>query len=283
MSKKPSLFVVERKEVFILGILFLLSIVLTFTVGVKYGEIVGRKAAIEEITAEEGLREAKSNRGGSLGEQTDKAKMAESDAHSENKPAAGHSSDQGDKHTDDHSAKDASHEDAHAEGTHAESDAHEGEAHSDGAAQTASDQAHSGAASPSKGGTQVEVRGSVKDSDAELLEALQKAGIEKRTDDSAAPSLAEAEEMAEKAPDFTGPHFVIQVGSYPTKRDAERHIQRLQAQKLDPRILPSAETKSGRWFRVALGQYESRNVALQNARSYKKKGLIEDYFVRKVQ
>jgi hypothetical protein len=52
MSDKPSLYVVEKKEVVILVILFVLVTVLAFTMGVRYGESVGKKAAKEQAAAE---------------------------------------------------------------------------------------------------------------------------------------------------------------------------------------------------------------------------------------
>lgn len=272
MSKKPSLFVVERKEVFILAILFVLSIVLTFTVGVKYGEIVGRKAAMEEITAEEGLKEASSNRGGTLGDEAGDG--AGSKSESTTKLDAKHSSE----------AKEGSSPTEEGD-EHTQAEAKETEA--DKGHDSLDTQASANAPSADSEESTGEVDGSVKDSDAELLEALKKAGIEKKSEGEAPdaePEKTESIEVAEEASaDFSGPHFVIQVGSYPTKRDAERHFTRLQSQNLDPRILPSVQTKNGRWFRVAVGQYESRGDAMEKARAFKRQGLIEDFFVRKVQ
>ncbi|MGZ3696063.1 MAG: hypothetical protein ACXWQO_18575, partial [Bdellovibrionota bacterium] len=52
MSDKPSLYVVEKREVVILVVLFVLVTVLAFTMGVRYGESVGKKAAQEQVAAE---------------------------------------------------------------------------------------------------------------------------------------------------------------------------------------------------------------------------------------
>ncbi len=252
MSKKPSLFVVERKEVFILGLLFLLSVALTFTVGVKYGEIVGRKAAMEEITAKEGLREARPIEGSTLGSENKVGKKIEEQSVLDPSQPADNSN-KNTKDTKDQSSIESD----------IESDIEPGTV-----------EVEPNYADP---------KGSVEDSDVELLEALQKAGIEKRTEEGVDEPATDRTGSLEKELVFTGPHFVIQVGSYPTKRDAERHIRRLQSQSLEPRILPSIESKNGRWFRVALGKYESRSSALKTARSYKQEGLIKDFFVRKVQ
>ena len=51
MSDKPSLYVVEKKEVVVLVVLFVLVTVLSFTLGVRYGESVGRKMAHEQELA----------------------------------------------------------------------------------------------------------------------------------------------------------------------------------------------------------------------------------------
>ena len=58
MSDKPSLYVVEKKEVVILVVLFVLVTVLSFTMGVRYGESIGAKsekmkASIEKERNEE--------------------------------------------------------------------------------------------------------------------------------------------------------------------------------------------------------------------------------------
>jgi len=66
MSDKPSLYVVEKKEVVVLVVLFVLVTVLAFTMGVKYGESLGQqgKAIKEEYAAEIG---AQAPAGGKLG------------------------------------------------------------------------------------------------------------------------------------------------------------------------------------------------------------------------
>jgi hypothetical protein len=51
MTEKPSLYVVEKKEVIILVVLFVLVTVLSFTLGVRYGESVGKKIAHEQEQA----------------------------------------------------------------------------------------------------------------------------------------------------------------------------------------------------------------------------------------
>lgn len=70
MSDKPSLYVVEKKEVVILVILFVLVTVLSFTMGVRYGESVGKKAAHEQVVAQQETGTAGAEQiGGKLGEQ----------------------------------------------------------------------------------------------------------------------------------------------------------------------------------------------------------------------
>ncbi len=276
MSKKPSLFVVERKEVVILAILFILSIVLTFTVGVKYGEIVGRKAAVEEITADEGLKEAKSNMGGALNDEAAHDSTAKVEQGKTKKIAEGAATDSKDINSAGEPEKKMEISAEAAAGINADQKS---------AANELSEMEEDSKKS-AKGLVEVNGGGSAKDNDEELLNALKDAGIEKKSDGEVEPEAEEKSlpaEVVERTNDFAGPHFVIQVGSYPTKRDAERHLSRLKAQKLDPRILPSAETKNGRWFRVALGRYDDRNIAVQKARTFKRRGLIKDYFVRKVQ
>ena len=71
MSDKPSLYVVEKKEVIILVVLFVLVTVLSFTMGVRYGESVGKKSAREQLHAEKEVGQAESvEAGGTLGKET---------------------------------------------------------------------------------------------------------------------------------------------------------------------------------------------------------------------
>ena len=48
MNQKPSLFVIEKRELFVLVILFIVITVLAFTFGVRYGKTVGKKEAIKK-------------------------------------------------------------------------------------------------------------------------------------------------------------------------------------------------------------------------------------------
>lgn len=255
MSSKPSLYVVERKEVVILVVIFILVTVFSFTIGVKYGESIGKKLAYQEMQAKSEVEET-APAGGSLGAHDAPAKKEEHGT-PEAKPA--------------HDEK-ATHEGHDAKPPQAEAKSPEAAATKEGT-------------SP-KGEKSVETG-----SDEHLMGALKDAGIESPAHkNSELPHSAKAKPAAksgESSPATSGTMpkagaFVIQVGSHPTKKDAEQQRQRLLEHKLDAVILPPVKDKQGEWYRVTIGSYSNRNSAEKDAKMYKDKDFFKSYFIRKL-
>lgn len=260
MSDKPSLYVVEKKEVIILVVLFVLVTVLSFTLGVRYGESVGRKAAQEQEHAEEEHGEHGTVGGtlGSAGHGDEAAKPAEHGTESKNEHGAveekkaehGATGDPGGEH-----------------GAPAASPSHDSHA---------PETAPKAAASSSPSHEAVD-----KNSDEYLLNALKEAGVEppggKAPKDAKLPEAVKAV----KAPSsraLSGT-YVIQVGSHPTRSEAESQVRQLKARKVQAEILPPFKDRQGEWHRVVVGSYRSKRDAEKEALSWKSKGAFVNFFI----
>jgi|GEM_PF-5116516 len=268
MSDKPSLYVVEKKEVVILVVLFVLVTVLSFTLGVRYGESVGKKAAHEQDQAAKEHGEAvNESAGGTLGKAVApgaheaKSEHGETkhDEHGETKAPEAHG---------EHAAAPAGHDapketkaESHGEAKHEESHSPEN------AAKTS---ARSDSASVDK------------NSDEYLLNALKEAGVEppggkspkssKLPDDlkeAASPARAKA----------MGGTYVIQVGSHPTRAEADSQVRQLKSRRVSAEILPPFKDRQGEWHRVVIGSYKNKRDADKEAAGLKGKGSIVSFFV----
>ena len=286
MSKKPSLYVVERKEVVILVILFVLVTILSFTVGVKYGEEAGRSSAVEEQMA--GTKfDVHGGAGGTLTAKTEAHTAphgkSEHKAEGTHSPATAHSDDAaGGKGG--HAPKVAHSPTAN---SHGETAAHHTPAPAPSAphgviGKPTSFDLGNQAAAPKKAPPSPRV-----DTDEYLLNALKEAGInnddgEEETPPEELKHSSRKLPPVSKTPGSNSSHYVIQVGSFPTETDAKKHVAKLRARRLNPRILPSVEGKGGRWFRVAIGKFKRRSQAIRKAKNYRNDGMIDNFFVRKV-
>ena len=226
MSDKPSLYVVEKKEVVVLVVLFVLVTVLAFTMGVKYGESLGQqeKAVKEEYAAEIG---AETPAGGKLG-------AAEEKAHDTHKEAS--------------------------------AEAPKGGEHSKPAEEKPAPMTEGEVAS-----AQVAAE---KNSDEALLDALKSEGVE--PPGGKAPGGAELPSEVKMAKVGT---YVIQVGSHPTRFEAESQLKSLRAKELSAEILNPFKDKQGEWHRVVIGGFKNKRDADREALALKNKGLILSYFV----
>jgi hypothetical protein len=267
MTKKPSLYVVERKEVVILVVLFVLVTILSFTMGVKYGETSGKKQALDEKAAIEEVAEAKTEAAGHLG-----SAPTETSAHSAAEPAPAAS-------------------DAHGDGAHAAPEAKPAGHGEEGAAKPALATPSPAVSPPAQASVPNKGADSAAESaDAYLLNALKEAGIESArrgaaVDESASAEKGLPEEVKAKPSASAAPSddsWVIQVASYNTEQEAKRHAERLRARSLEPLIFSGMDSQNGKWYRVALGKYADREKAGQIARNYKSKGWIgSGSFVRR--
>ncbi len=243
MSEKPSLYVVEKKEVVILVVLFVLVTVLSFTIGVRYGESVGKKVASEKLEAKEEVSsESADNIGGKLG-------AAEEEGTSTSSGGSGHS-------------------EGHAEGHE------EGKSHSSAAGEEKAATVNS----PAK-----EVRSEKavtkdsidKDSDEYLLNALKETGVE--PPGGKAPENASLPQEVKKAP--RSGTYVIQVGSHPTRQEAESQIRKLQSKSVKADILPPFKDRQGEWHRVVISGFKTKREADREASQLKGKGAFSSFFV----
>lgn len=248
MPDKPSLYVVEKKEVVILVVLFVLVTVISFTLGVRYGESVGKKTALEQAQAARELGEAGIEGGsGTLGKAAPKVEEhADAKGGHDEKPTEI-------KAGDDHAPAEK-HGDSHAPTTSPEA-----------AAKTAT----------GSGGEALD-----KNSDEYLLNALKEAGVE--PPGGKAPrgaKLPEDVKPSSARPKIPGGSYVIQVGSHPTRAEAETQVRALRARKVSAEILPPFKDKQGEWHRVVVGSYRNKRDADKDAAGLKGRGSIVSYFV----
>lgn len=239
MSDKPSLYVVEKKEVVILVVLFVLVTVLAFSMGVKYGESLGKNSVHvqEEYKTQVGATDA-GEVGGKLGEAEEPpTHAAPAEAHGEKK----------EEHGAKHEAEPAKHEE---EKPHA--------------------------AEPAKPAPNIAAQQPAidKNSDEALLKALKEEGVEppggKSPEEAALPSHVKAAKSGS---------FVIQVGSHPTRGEAESQIRQLKAKGVNADVLAPFKDKQGEWHRVVVGSYKNKREADREAAQLKAKGAILSYFV----
>ncbi|RZA06791.1 MAG: SPOR domain-containing protein [Proteobacteria bacterium] len=246
MSEKPALYVVEKKEVVILVILFVLVTVLAFTMGVRYGESVGKKSALLQASAAGEHGEAGDATGGTLGDTDDEATSSHGEHGKDTKEASGHGKDTG-------HGKEASH-------------GKEAAGHGDAEAPKAAPKAVENAA-PGR-------EAADKNSDEFLLNALKEAGVE--PPGGKAPNDAELPSDVKKAKSGT---YVIQVGSHPTKNEAMSQIRSLSAKKVEASVLAPFKDRQGEWHRVVIGSFKTKRDAEREANQLKAKNAILSYFV----
>jgi cell division protein FtsN len=300
MSSKPSLYVVERKEVVVLVILFVLVTVLAFTLGVKYGETLGRKAFLQDQNVQNKMQDELAGKGGSglLGESHEAAKSEaphgeatepEKDEHG--KPAAAEAGHGGHGEGAGHGSP----EDAAKTGEPKATDEHGGGSHSKPTHESSPEEAAQPKVDAAKSNDK-----SLKDrpkepvdtnSDQHLLQALQEAGIQPPKGGAGAKAgvASSVEGKPTKLPDEIKTtkmprvgSFTIQVGSYPTKSDAEQQLKRLKDVQLDAMMLAPVSERNGEWYRVTVGTYTTKTEADKAAKSIQAKGHVKTYFVRKV-
>lgn len=257
MADKPSLYVVEKKEVIILVVLFVLVTVLSFTLGVRYGESVGKKLAREQDQA---AREIGGNEAGPGGGTLGKGGEHKDEAGSLEKPEK----EKGEKEEKTEKAEKT--ESKPEEKTEAPKSR---ESHSPEEA------AKSSHASPSRGNVD-------KNSDEYLLNALKEAGVE--SPGGKAPKGAElpteVKEAPAKAPSRArSGSYVIQVGSHPTDNEANGQVRSLKSRHVSAEILPPFKDKQGEWHRVVISGFKSKKEAEKEATALKAKGSIASYFI----
>jgi cell division protein FtsN len=251
MSDKPSLYVVEKREVVVLVVLFVLVTVLSFTLGVRYGENVGRKFVETQAAADKahGAEHAEPA-GGTLGKAGEASPVEEAKKEKSEK-AEGKAEEKADGK-------------GHAEATSGE------HGHGEGSSPEAAAKGTAHTAAPA--GAPKEV--SDKNSDEYLLNALKDAGVE--------PPGGKAPNEEKLPGDVKHAHsgaYVIQVGSHPTRNEAEGQVRQLKSHQVSAEILPAFKDKQGEWHRVVIGSFKSKHDAEKEAAGLKGRGAILSYFV----
>lgn len=271
MSDKPSLYVVEKKEVVILVILFVLVTVLSFTMGVRYGESVGKKLAREQSAAEaEHANSEEDKVGGTLGEE--RKKEAPEHGEAKDAPKDEHGKDEHAATKDEHGAAKDEHGAAKDEHGKEVKDEHGKETKPEAAAKSSHAEPSSDAP-PSREAVE-------KSSDEYLLNALKEAGVEppggKAPGNAKLPEVVK--EVKAKKTNLSG-SWVIQVGSHPTRSEAESQVRQLGSKKVHAEILAPVKDHGSEWHRVVVGNYKVKRDAEKEAAALKGRGAILSFFV----
>ena len=262
MSDKPSLYVVEKKEVIILVVLFILVTILAFTMGVRYGESLGKKTAVLEMAEEKAHSPGEADKiGGTLVGEAPK-EGAPSGEHGVAEPVKPGEQEKKEIHGEE------VHTGPHGEAAKA---AGHGEEHSPESAAKPEEKTEAKKPPLATHGAMDAVE---KESDEYLLNALKDAGVE--SPGGAAPKNATLPETVKK---IKAGSWLIQVGSHPTLKEAEGQLKLLQSKKVNAQILPPYKDAHGEWNRVVIGEFKNKHDADREAAHLKSKGAFISYFV----
>ena len=94
------------------------------------------------------------------------------------------------------------------------------------------------------------------------------------------PKKIESVEQAAK-PESAGGKFTLQVGSYPTAEEAQPLIQSLEKLETKPYLKEVDLKEKGKWFRVFLGSYDSKEAAMEAGTRYQSAKTIASFIVSK--
>lgn len=81
-------------------------------------------------------------------------------------------------------------------------------------------------------------------------------------------------------PSPEGP-FTLQIGSYPTVKEAKDQVDSMEALGLKPHLRAAQVKGKGKWYRVYLGGFESKEDADKAGNRYRSQHMIETYIVSK--
>jgi cell division protein FtsN len=113
-----------------------------------------------------------------------------------------------------------------------------------------------------------------KNSDEYLLNALKESGIEPPGGKTAAD-----EKLPQEVKKIKSGTYVIQVGSHPTRSEAESQVRQLKAKNISAQILAPFKDRQGEWHRVVVGSFKNRRDAEKEAAQMKARRAILSYFV----
>lgn len=94
----------------------------------------------------------------------------------------------------------------------------------------------------------------------------------------ARPQVVQA--TAAKKPDATASHFTLQLSAFPDKADAEEFMRKIQAAGYKPFLVASEIPGKGVFYRVRVGDYASRQAAVDAKTDFERKQRIIAYVAK---
>lgn len=85
---------------------------------------------------------------------------------------------------------------------------------------------------------------------------------------------------AAKKPDATASHFTLQLSAFPDKSDAEEFMRKIQSAGYKPFLVASEIPGKGVFFRVRVGDYATRQAAMDAKTEFEKKQRIIAYVAK---
>ncbi len=85
---------------------------------------------------------------------------------------------------------------------------------------------------------------------------------------------------APKKPEATSTHFTLQLSAFPEKSDAEEFMHKIQAAGYKPFLVASEVPGKGIFYRVRVGDYPSRQAAVDAKTEFEKKQRIIAYVAK---
>jgi cell division septation protein DedD len=96
----------------------------------------------------------------------------------------------------------------------------------------------------------------------------------------ARPQVVAANGPSAKKMDATASHFTLQLSAFPDKSDAEEFMRKIQAAGYKPFLVASEIPGKGVFFRVRVGDYGSRQAAVDAKTEFEKKQRIIAYVAK---
>jgi cell division septation protein DedD len=88
------------------------------------------------------------------------------------------------------------------------------------------------------------------------------------------------QQTATKKPDATASHFTLQLSAFPDKADAEEFMHKIQSAGYKPFLVASEIPGKGVFFRVRVGDYGSRQAAVDAKAEFERKQRIIAYVAK---
>jgi DedD protein len=92
--------------------------------------------------------------------------------------------------------------------------------------------------------------------------------------------VATAAAAANKKPDATAAHFTLQLSSFPDKAEAEEFMRKIQSSGYKPFLVASEVPGKGIFYRVRVGDYGSRQAAIDAKADFERKQRIIAYVAK---